>query len=174
MNEEQAYLEKIGKLIQESRLHQNLTQAELAEKIGTSQSAINRIESGKQNITLEMLARISEELSSEIISVNSTKKSNFRVHGGRELSGEIEIKTSKNAAVALLCASLLNRGKTTLRRVARIEEVNRIIEVLNSLGIKTKWLNKDRIRKKNTQYPNASRPTSSSIFRLRNTFFWWV
>ena len=74
MNEEQAYLEKIGKLIQESRLHQNLTQAELAEKIGTSQSAINRIESGKQNITLEMLARISEELSSEIISVNSTKK----------------------------------------------------------------------------------------------------
>ena len=104
MNEEQAYLEKIGKLIQESRLHQNLTQAELAEKIGTSQSAINRIESGKQNITLEMLSRISEELSSEIISVNSTKKSNFRVHGGRELSGEIEIKTSKNAAVALLCA----------------------------------------------------------------------
>ena len=141
MNEEQAYLEKIGKLIQESRLHKNLTQVELAEKIGTSQSAINRIESGKQNITIEMLARISEELSSEIISVNSNKKTNFRVHGDRELSGEIEVKTSKNAAVALLCASLLNKGKTILRRVARIEEVNRIIEVLNSIGVKTKWLN---------------------------------
>ena len=143
MKEEQAYLEKIGKLIQESRLHQNLTQSELAEKIGTSQSAINRIESGKQNITLEMLTRISEELSSEIISVNSNKKTNFRVYGGRELSGSIEVKTSKNAAVALLCASLLNKGKTTLRHVARIEEVNRIIEVLNSIGVKTKWLNQE-------------------------------
>ena len=141
MNNEKSYLEKIGQLIQEYRLHQNLTQAELAEKIGTSQSAINRIEGGKQNITVEMLARISEELSSEIISVNSQKKTNFRVHGGRELSGEIEVKTSKNAAVGLLCASLLNKGKTTLRHVAKIEEVNRILEVLNSIGIKTKWLN---------------------------------
>ena len=141
MNNEKSYLEKIGQLIQEYRLHQNLTQAELAEKIGTSQSAINRIESGKQNITVEMLARISEELSSEIISVNSQKKTNFRVHGGCELSGEIEVKTSKNAAVGLLCASLLNKGKTTLRHVAKIEEVNRILEVLNSIGIKTKWLN---------------------------------
>ena len=141
MNNEKSYLVKIGQLIQEYRLHQNLTQTELAEKIGTSQSAINRIESGKQNITVEMLARISEELSSEIISVNSQKKTNFRVHGGRELSGEIEVKTSKNAAVGLLCASLLNKGKTTLRHVAKIEEVNRILEVLNSIGVKTKWLN---------------------------------
>lgn len=141
MNNEKSYLEKIGQLIQEYRLHQNLTQAELAEKIGTSQSAINRIESGKQNITVEMLARISEELSSEIISVNSQKKTNFRVHGGRELSGEIEVKTSKNAAVGLLCASLLNKGKTTIHHVAKIEEVNRILEVLNSIGVKTKWLN---------------------------------
>lgn len=143
MKNNQAYLEKIGHLIQEFRIGRGLTQTELAEKIGSSQSAINRIESGKQNITLEMLARISEELSSEIISVNAHKKTNFRVHGGRELSGEIEVKTSKNAAVGLLCASLLNKGKTTLRRVARIEEVNRIIEVLNSIGVRTKWLNED-------------------------------
>ena len=27
-----------------------------------------------------------------------------------------------------------------MRKVARIEEVNRIIEVLNSIGVKTKWL----------------------------------
>lgn len=141
MKNDQAYLEKIGTLIQEIRTHRGLTQTELADKIGTSQSAINRIESGKQNITLEMLARISEELSSEIVSVNSQRKTSFIVKGGQELSGEITVNTSKNAAVGLLCASLLNKGKTTLRHVARIEEVNRIIEVLNSIGVKTKWLN---------------------------------
>src|ERR671928_74530 len=59
------------------------------------------------------------------------------------LSGSIDVKTSKNAGVALLCATLLNRGRTTLRKVARIEEVNRLLEVLNSLGVKTRWLNAD-------------------------------
>src|SRR5207253_10570683 len=54
--------------------------------------------------------------------------------------GGIELKTTKDAAVAILCASLLNRGTTRLKRVARIEEVNRIIEVLTSIGVQVKWL----------------------------------
>lgn len=134
------YKAKIGKLIQEARLSRGLTQAELAKELGTSQSAVNRIEKGGQNISLEMVARISEVLSSDIVMLNKSGKINFRVHGGKELSGSIEVKTSKNAAVGLLCASLLNKGKTTFRRVARIEEVNRIIEVLQSIGVKVRWL----------------------------------
>ena len=136
-----AYKTKIGKLIQETRLSRGLTQTQLSEALGTSQSAINRIEKGGQNISLEMLARISEVLSSELVSLNQSGKINFRVNGGKKLSGSIEVKTSKNAAVGLLCASLLNHGKTTLRRVARIEEVYRIIEVLQSIGVKVRWLN---------------------------------
>lgn len=134
------YAQKIGLIIQQTRLARGMTQTELADKVGTSQSAIGRIEKGGQNMSVEMLGRISEVLDSSIITLNDDGKTNFRIHGGNKLSGEIEVKTSKNAAVALLCASLLNRGKTTLRRVARIEEVNRIIEVLNSIGVKTKWL----------------------------------
>ncbi|MEO5950465.1 MAG: UDP-N-acetylglucosamine 1-carboxyvinyltransferase [Candidatus Saccharimonadales bacterium] len=134
------YKLKIGQLIQETRQHRGFTQTQLAEALNTSQSAINRIEKGGQNISLEMIARISDVLSRNIVTLNQTGKINFQVNGGRTLSGSIEVKTSKNAAVGLLCASLLNKGKTTLRRVARIEEVNRIIEVLNSIGVKTKWL----------------------------------
>lgn len=137
------YKIKIGALIQESRQHRGYTQAQLAEALGTSQSAINRIEKGGQNISLEMIARISDVLSHDIMMLNRTGKINFRVKGGNKLSGEIDVKTSKNAAVALLCASLLNQGKTVLRRVARIEEVNRIIEVLQSIGVKVRWLNDD-------------------------------
>lgn len=136
-----SYLEKIGSLIQETRQSKGMTQSELAEAVGTSQSAINRIEKGGQNLSLEMVARISEVLSRQIMQLNSTGKTNFVVKGGRELHGDIEVKTSKNAAVGLLCASLLNKGKTTLRRVARIEEVNRIIEVLESIGVKCRWIN---------------------------------
>jgi len=67
----------------------------------------------------------------------------LRVRGGTVLSGSIDVKTSKNAGVALLCASLLNRGTTTLRRVARIEEVNRILRVLGSMGVRYEWIGAD-------------------------------
>lgn len=134
------YREKIGALIQDARLSRGLTQIQLAKALGTSQSAINRIEKGGQNISLEMVARIGDVLSREIISLAEPGAVNFRVRGGVQLTGSIATKTSKNAAVALLCASLLNKGTTTLRRVARIEEVNRIIEVLQSIGVKVKWL----------------------------------
>jgi UDP-N-acetylglucosamine 1-carboxyvinyltransferase len=133
------YKEKIGTLIQENRQSRGLTQAQLAKALNTSQSAINRIEKGGQNISLEMLARISDVLSSQIVSLNQSGTLNFKIEGGHQLNGSITVNTSKNAAVALLCASLLNRGTTVLRNLARIEEVNRIVEVLNSVGVKTRW-----------------------------------
>lgn len=137
--QQKAYSSRIGTLIQETRQARGMTQAQLAKALGTSQSAVNRIEKGGQNISLDMLARISDVLSSQIINLNQPGAINFRVEGGHQLSGRIVTKTSKNAAVALLCASLLNRGTTVLKHVARIEEVNRIIEVLNSVGVKTRW-----------------------------------
>jgi UDP-N-acetylglucosamine 1-carboxyvinyltransferase len=137
------YLHRIGGLIRDSRKHRGWTQAELAEVLGTSQSAVNRIERGHQNLSLEMLARIGEALDSEIVSLGSPGPMHLRVTGGGRLSGAIDVKSSKNAAVSLLCASLLNRGRTTLRRVARIEEVHRIIEVLESIGVRCRWLNAD-------------------------------
>ena len=117
-----------------------MTQNELAESLGTSQSAVARIEQGKQNLSLEMLARIGESLDSEFVSLGHSGPQHLRIVGGTPLSGSIDVKTSKNAAVALLCASLLNKGRTTLRSIARIEEVNRIIEVLTSIGVRTRWL----------------------------------
>jgi UDP-N-acetylglucosamine 1-carboxyvinyltransferase len=64
---------------------------------------------------------------------------NYHVTGGKKLSGEVVTNISKNAAVALLCASLLNKGTTTLKRMPRIEEVKRLIEVLESIGVAIVW-----------------------------------
>lgn len=131
--------EKIGHLIYQIRQERGLTQAEFARKLSTSQSAVNRIEHGKQNLSLETLGRISDVLNKKIISIGE-EGVNLRIEGGHELHGEISIKTSKNAAVGLLCASLLNQGTTRLKNVARIEEVNRIIEVLISMGVHVRWM----------------------------------
>ncbi|PIZ63597.1 UDP-N-acetylglucosamine 1-carboxyvinyltransferase [Candidatus Saccharibacteria bacterium CG_4_10_14_0_2_um_filter_52_9] len=131
--------EKIGSLIAQIRQEKGLTQAEFARRLNTSQSAVNRMEHGRQNMSLETLGRISDVLNKQLISLNKGAL-NLRIEGGRELKGEITLKTSKNATVALLCASLLNKGTTRLKNVARIEEVNRLLEVLASIGVQIRWL----------------------------------
>ena len=130
---------KIGRLIYQIRQERGLTQAAFARKLNTSQSAVNRIEHGKQNLSLDTLGRISDVLDKQIISLSGGAV-NLRIEGGHELKGEVTVKTSKNATVAILCASLLNKGTTRLKKVPRIEEVNRILEVLSSIGVHTRWL----------------------------------
>lgn len=64
---------------------------------------------------------------------------NYHVIGGKKLSGSVRTNTSKNAAVVLLAASLLNSGTTTLKRMPKIEEVKRLIEVMQSIGVVIEW-----------------------------------
>ncbi|WP_104111042.1 UDP-N-acetylglucosamine 1-carboxyvinyltransferase [Arthrobacter sp. N199823] len=135
--------ETVGVLVRDARTEKGWTQGELASHLGTSQSAVARMEQGKQNLSLRMIQRMEALLEANLVSVGAVSKNavtHLRVHGGRELSGSVEVNTSKNAGVALLCASLLNRGTTTLRRLARIEEVNRIVELLTSIGVECTWL----------------------------------
>jgi UDP-N-acetylglucosamine 1-carboxyvinyltransferase len=69
----------------------------------------------------------------------------FVVEGGNALAGSVETARSKNGAVALLAASLLNEGTTTLENVPRIEEVNRLVEVLKSIGVSVEWKGRDLV-----------------------------
>ncbi len=52
---------KIGVLIQEARKKQNLTQKQLAEKVGTTKNYISRIENNASDIRLSTLMRIISE-----------------------------------------------------------------------------------------------------------------
>lgn len=140
MNSNNSYQKMIGETITRLRVEKGLTQHSLAEMVGSSQSAINRIERGRQNVSLPMIKRLSDTLGAEILSVNSVNADSYQIEGGYRLSGEVVVNTSKNAAVGLLCAALINRGRTVFHHLARIEEVNRIIEVLESIGVKCNWI----------------------------------
>ena len=144
MKKNRNYQQVIGETIEHMRSEKGWTQEEPAKAVGTSQSAIHRIEKGGQNVSLEMVKKLSEALGNQILSINDSVSQSFRIRGGKELTGEITVNTSKNAAVGLLCAALLNTGRTVLHRVARIEEVFRIIEVLESIGVKCHWTNRHR------------------------------
>ena len=57
----------VGRLIRDARKQHGMTQNQLAEILKTSQSAIHRVESGTQNLSLEYINRITEALESPII-----------------------------------------------------------------------------------------------------------
>jgi len=67
------------------------------------------------------------------------ERDDFEIEGGHKLSGEIIVNASKNGATHLFAAALVNRGKTVLHNIPRIEEINRFIEVFKSIGINVMW-----------------------------------
>ncbi len=133
----------LGVFIKKLREKRFLTQGELAERLDTAQSAIARIEAGRQNLTAGELLRIGDALEHKIVSLSNSI--DFRIRGGRKLYGSIATNTSKNGAMGLLCAALLNKGITTLHGIPRIEEVNRMTEILVGLGVKLRWLEKQTL-----------------------------
>lgn len=159
--------EKIGGLIAQIRQDRSLTQAEFARQLSTSQSAVNRIEHGKQNLSLETLGRISDVLNKQLISLSGGAV-NLRIEGGHELKGDITLKTSKNAAVGLLCASLLNYGVTRFEHFPRIEEVFRIIEVLESIGVQVKWYNGNNIEIRRPEKLNLEKLDAEAARKTRS------
>lgn len=57
------------------------------------------------------------------------------INGGKKLHGEINTQSSKNAAVAILAATVMIKGQVHLTEVPQIEEVERIVELLRSIGV---------------------------------------
>lgn len=133
----------LGFFIKKLREDRNLTQNDFAKILKTSQSAVARIENGGQNMTTDELNRISKALGRKVVAISDSI--DVEIYGGRKLSGTIATNTSKNGALGLICASLLNRGKTRLHGIPRIEEVQRIIELMESIGVSVKWIEKNTL-----------------------------
>lgn len=59
---------------------------------------------------------------------------NLYIRGGIPLAGEVSIQGSKNAALPLMTATLLIRGKTVLHNCPRIKDIDAMAELLKTLG----------------------------------------
>lgn len=70
----------------------------------------------------------------------------YIIQGGRKLTGSVSINSPKNSALGLLAASLVNRGITEFFNFPDLEESKRIIEVLQSIGVKVSWLTKRHLK----------------------------
>ncbi|MFV0496635.1 MAG: UDP-N-acetylglucosamine 1-carboxyvinyltransferase [Candidatus Fimivivens sp.] len=69
----------------------------------------------------------------------------FVIKGGRPLSGEITISGAKNAAVAIIPATILAKGRCVIENVPDISDVETLLEILTHIGAKTRRLNRDTL-----------------------------
>ena len=68
--------------------------------------------------------------------------SSFEVVGGKKLSGTIHPQGAKNEALQIICAVLLSKEKIIIKNVPDIIDVNKLIDLLKSLGVKVKKTSK--------------------------------
>lgn len=67
------------------------------------------------------------------------------IKGKTHLKGEVSIGGAKNAAVAILPASLLNDGICTIENLPNISDVKCLLEIIEALGAKITWISKNSI-----------------------------
>ncbi len=80
----------------------------------------------------------------------------IKIIGGKQLKGELEIQGSKNGALPIIAATILNKGTTKLRNCPKILDVFHMIDILDELGCKTSW-------RGNTLYVDSTVIKSTSV-----------
>ena len=65
--------------------------------------------------------------------------SRLLIRGGHSLDGEIRVGGMKNAATPIIAATLLIKDRCVLRNVPRLSDVERMLDILRSLGATVEW-----------------------------------
>lgn len=69
--------------------------------------------------------------------------SSFVIEGGHRLQGELHPQGAKNEALQILCAVLLTDEQVTISNIPDIRDVNKLIDLLRSLGVEVEKLAPD-------------------------------
>ncbi|MHB1125836.1 MAG: UDP-N-acetylglucosamine 1-carboxyvinyltransferase [Bacillota bacterium] len=72
--------------------------------------------------------------------------SRYLVRGGNRLMGKVRISGAKNAALAIIAASVLAQGETILENIPNITDVDVLLDIISSLGARVEWLDQGRVK----------------------------
>ena len=87
----------------------------------------------------------------------------LEVFGANKLKGEIDISGSKNASLPILAATLLTNKKVYLDNLPKVKDIETMINLLRSLGSKTKF------NKKNLVVDNSKQNKNFASYNLVKT-----
>ena len=92
------------------------------------------------------------------------------IHGGNRLSGEVEIGGAKNAAVAIIPATLLAQDVCRIENIPNISDVSCMVKILSQMGAQVKYINKHTIEV-NTKTVNSYIVPHEMTKQLRASYY---
>ena len=94
----------------------------------------------------------------------------YIIEGGQELHGEVTISGAKNAAVAILPATLLVEGKCHIENVPDISDVRLLLEILSDMGAQIRRLSPNALEVDCTRVRNTTAPIDL-VRRIRASYY---
>lgn len=92
------------------------------------------------------------------------------IKGGSELSGEICIGGAKNAVLKLMAAAILLDDECILHNVPELTDVRTMIEVMNSLGVKTEYIPEKKYLKIDAKHISNYEANYEFVSKMRASF----
>ena len=80
------------------------------------------------------------------------------ITGPTPLRGDVKISGAKNAAVAIIPATILINGICTIENLPNISDVKSYFEILESLGIKITWINRHTVQVDSRNVTSSTAP----------------
>ena len=94
----------------------------------------------------------------------------YEIVGGTPLTGSVVISGAKNAAVAILPASILVAGTCRIENVPDISDVRILVQILEGMGVKIRYEDKNTIVVDSTNI-TSTRPEPEQVCKLRASYY---
>ena len=104
----------------------------------------------------------------DLISAILSSMEVFEIEGGKRLSGSIIVSGLKNAATPIIAATLLSREPCVLKNIPRIEDVFRMLEILESMGATVEWQGQSTVMI-DTRVVDPKKIDQEKVKRLRSS-----
>lgn len=96
----------------------------------------------------------------------------YIINGGKALKGEVTVSGAKNAAVAILAATVLAEGVCVIENVPDIRDVFTSLNILTELGAKVRYINKTTVEIDTTHLATTTIPHELTC-KLRASYYFW-
>ncbi len=94
----------------------------------------------------------------------------FVINGGNRLCGEVNISGAKNAAVAIIPATILAQDVCRIENIPNISDVSMMVRILYQMGAEVKMINKNTIEI-NTAHINSNVVSHDMTRHLRASYY---
>lgn len=94
----------------------------------------------------------------------------FVVKGGNPLNGEVEIGGAKNAALAILAASIMTDETVTIDNLPNVRDINVLLQAIEEIGAKVERVNAHKVRINGSFIQNVS-VDNTFIRKIRASYY---